>query len=71
MSVIHRLKKLESYLPSGLILSVSMPDGTIREMSAHEYYEAAKAGASFISVLNGNNLDDLDLILKTICPGIN
>lgn len=66
MSIISRLRKLEAMRPGSLVLSVEMPDGTVREMSAPEYYEAARMGAKMIRVLHGNSLDDLDQILKTI-----
>lgn len=71
MSIISRLRKLEAMRPGSLVLSVEMPDGTVREMSAPEYYEAARMGAKMIRVLRGNCLDDLDLILKTIHFAIN
>lgn len=66
MSIISRLRKLEAMRPGSLVLSVYMPDGTIREMIAPEYYEAARTGANMIRVLRGDSLNDLDLILKTI-----
>lgn len=71
MSILSRLRKLEAMRPGSLVLSVSMPDGTVREMSAPEYYEAAKTGAKMIRVLRGNSLEDLDLILQTIRFAIN
>ena len=63
------LKELERQVrklrPKRIILSVQMPGGTERRMSAPEF---VKSGYDFLSearIVGGNDMDDIRLILST------
>lgn len=66
MSILYRMKRLESMQPKRLIVLARLPDGAEKEMTAPEFIKAAKNGADFIKAIRGNDLRDARLILSVI-----
>ena len=62
-SIIHRLKRLEQRVPDRLIILIEV-DGEEKECTVDELLKYP--GASFIKVISGNNVADLDFILSWI-----
>ena len=62
-NIIHRLKKLEQASPSKLLLLCSFC-GVERECTIEEL--EANPDACFIKVLKGNNISEVDKVLKHI-----
>lgn len=67
MSIKELEKKIERLRPASLIVLARLPDGSEREMSAQECVEA---GAEFVRVIRGGNVEDLDLILSAFRTAI-
>lgn len=60
----ERLKALEQkMLPEQLMVEVIWPDGTTEEMTVKEWWPK-RSSCSWIRVTRGQNLNDLDLLLK-------
>ncbi len=62
-SIIQRLKRLEEISPDRLVILANF-DGVEKECSVDEL--AANPNASFIRVISGNSLDDVQRILNRI-----
>ena len=60
----ERLKALEQkMLPEDLVAEVLMPDGTTEEMTVKEWWPKRNS-CRWLRIIRGQNLDDLDLLLK-------
>lgn len=60
----ERLKALEQrMLPEQLMVEVIWPDGTTEEMPVKKWWPK-RSSCSWIRVTRGQNLNDLDLLLK-------
>ena len=60
----ERLKALEQkMLPEQLMVEVLLPDGTTEEMTVKEWWQK-RSSCSWIRVTRGQNLNDLDVLLK-------
>ena len=60
----ERLKALEQkMLPEQLMVEVLLPDGTTEEMTVKEWWPK-RSSCSWLRVTRGQNLNDLDLLLK-------
>lgn len=66
-----RLKELEKRIdrikPRDLILLCRMPDGTEKEMGLDEY---VGSNCDFIRLISGNNLDQVDRLLRGISESV-
>lgn len=63
-SIIYRLKRLESLTPDKLQILVER-NGEVEEMTVEQFEEM---GGTFIRVVNGANLQDLDRLLNVVIP---